>query len=168
MTKKRADYTTEELAELTVAELEQLLTDKQQLFVRQYCLDHNGTQAAIRAGYRAGKENHAAATQAARLLKDPAVHAYLLAVKRETFNQLGITLESLCTDLLDIRDKCMQVTPVVEWDKVAHAYRETGEYQFDAKGAIRATELLAELLGVKERRGDGATIRVELDKELAQ
>ena len=45
----------------------------QAAFAREYVLDHNGTRAAIRAGYAPGKDNANAAARASRLLKRQAV-----------------------------------------------------------------------------------------------
>jgi phage terminase small subunit len=47
------------------------LTPKQAAFVREYLVDHNGTQAAIRAGYSA----KTAASQAERLLRNVDIRA---------------------------------------------------------------------------------------------
>lgn len=46
---------------------------KQEAFAREYCLDHNGTQAAIRAGYA----RSSAGAQAHKLLKKAEIKAYV-------------------------------------------------------------------------------------------
>ena len=156
-------YTDEELEAMSAEDLEKLLPEKQRLFVREYLIDHNGTQAAIRAGYRAGKDNHTAAVTASKLLKDPVVTACRLALQKEAFRRLGITLESVCADLVEIKERCMQRKPVMIWDSEKHAYVESGEWTFDAKGAIRASTELAGLLGLREQaQKNGATVHVEL------
>lgn len=160
----------EELENMTERELEKLLTDKQKAFVREYMLDKNGTQAAIRAGYKAGKDNHAAAVTASKLMKDPVINAYRRVLQREAFRRLGITLESLCEDLVEIKDRCMQKMPVMEWDRDAHEYVETGEWSFDAKGATKAISELADLLDVKElarEKSGGMVLRIESEEDYA-
>lgn len=160
--KSKKTYSEEQLAAMSAAELERLLTEKQRAFLREYLLGKNGTQAAIKAGYRAGKDNHTAAVTAARLLKDPVVVACRLALQKEAFRRMGITLESVCTELVEIKDRCMQAVPVMEWDRDKKEYVETGEYTFDAKGATRALTELANLLGLKEQSRGPETVRVEL------
>jgi phage terminase small subunit len=59
----------------TVMDAEGLRTDKQVAFVREYCVDFNGTQAAIRAGYSEATANE----QASRLLANVTVQ---VAVER--------------------------------------------------------------------------------------
>lgn len=44
--------------DMSIEELEKLLTRKERLFVEEYDRDGNGTQAAIRAGYNPGKKTH--------------------------------------------------------------------------------------------------------------
>lgn len=162
--KKKKQYTAEELEQLTAAELERLLPEKQRLFIREWMVDHNGTQAAIRAGYRAGKSGHAAAVTASRLLKDPVIHACRIAMQKEAFRRLGISLESVCADLVEIKERCMQKRPVLVWDSDKRAYVESGEWQFDAKGATRACQELANLLGLKEKQDAAPVVRVELQE----
>jgi phage terminase small subunit len=162
--KPKKEYTDEELQAMTPGELEKLLTEKQRLFVREYLTDRNGTQAAIRAGYRAGANNRTATTTASRLLKEPAVIAYRMALQKEAFRALGISLETVCADLVEIKNRCMQAKPVMIWDREKHAYVESGEFTFDAKGAIRASMELAALLGLKEQsRSAGAGVRVIIE-----
>lgn len=151
---------------MTEQELEKRLTDKQKAFVREYLLDKNGTQAAIRAGYKAGKDDHAAAVTASRLLHDPAINAYRRALQREAFRRMGITLESLCADLVEIKERCMQQHPVMAYNKETREYEETGEWQFDAKGATKAIAELANLLDVKEQaREKTGGLRMDITTE---
>lgn len=140
----------------SVQELEKVLTDKQKTFVREYMVDKNGTQAAIRAGYKRGKDDHAAAVMASRLLREPKVNAYKTALQKEAFRRLGVSLESVCAELVEIKDRCMQKSPVLVWDSEKHAYVESGEWQFDAKGATKALAELADLLDLKENSKKGA------------
>ena len=161
--KSKKTYSDEELAAMTSAQLEKLLPEKQRRFVRELVLNGgNGTQAAIAAGYKAGKDNHTAAVTAARLLKDPVIVACRIAIQKEAFRRMGVTLESVCTELVEIKNRCMQAVPVMEWDRDKKEYVETGEYTFDAKGATRALTELANLLGLKEQSRGPDTVRVEL------
>lgn len=154
MAKTRKEYTPEELEALSCRELEKLMTDKQIAFVQAYLIDHNGTKAAIQAGYRPGKNNHTAAVTASRLLDDPVISAYRRAVQRDAFERLGITLDGLCADLVEIKERCMTAKPVMIWDYEERKYKESGEWAFDAKGAITAVAKLIDILGLSNEKKD--------------
>ncbi len=65
------------------------LTPKQELFCQQYVIDRNGTQAAIRAGYKATT----ATVQASALLTIPNVHRRVAELIGKAANNLEITVE---------------------------------------------------------------------------
>lgn len=65
------------------------LTDKQATFVRQYLVDQNATQAAIRAGYSA----KTAASQGERLLRNAEIRAAVAAGQASLAERVGITAE---------------------------------------------------------------------------
>lgn len=134
----------------TAAELAKDLTPRERLFVREYIADLNGTQAAVRAGY-AGKS---AASQASRLLRKEAVRAYRDALLQEKFDEIGITRPSLCAEAWEVYRRCMQKKAVLEWDSEKRAWIESGEWQFDAKGALRALDMLLRMLP-KDEEEDG-------------
>jgi len=52
------------------------LTDKQELFCREYLIDLNATQAAIRAGYK----ESSAQEQSSRLLSNVMVQGYIMGL----------------------------------------------------------------------------------------
>ena len=74
------------------------LTLKQERFAQEYAVDHNGTQAAIRAGY-SEKTAHA---QASRLLKNAEVEKALGEFDQKTATRIELTAELVLTGLLDI------------------------------------------------------------------
>lgn len=150
--KAKSKYTTEELAEMTAAELEKLMVPKQRLFLREYMIDRNGTQAAIRAGYAAGRDNHQACVTANKLLKDPVVAACRAALLREECDRLAVSRQEIVLEYMKIYDRCMAGKPVMEWDSESHAWKETGVWAFDAKGAANALDKLAGLLGFKDKQ----------------
>lgn len=61
------------------------LTPKRQRFVEEYCVDFNGTQAAIRAGYA----KNAANEQAAEMLAIPSVREAVDALRAKQAEQLS-------------------------------------------------------------------------------
>lgn len=120
------------------------LTPQQELFCQEYIVDYNATQAAKRAGY--AEKN--AAVQASRLLRNAKILSRVRAIQKERLEKLALTQESVLLNLLEVYDRCMQHHPVMEWDHEQGAYKETGEYAFDAKGALRALELLGKHLSL--------------------
>lgn len=143
-----------EYENMGLEELEKLLTQKERMFVEEYDRDGNGTQAAIRAGYAAGKKNASAAVQASKLLRSAKISAYRRARATELCRQLGISRETIRLNVMDIYRRCMTAEPVMKYDPNLREWVESGEYVFDSKGALKAMELLGKPLGMFERDGD--------------
>lgn len=74
------------------------LTPKQQQFVREYLIDFNATQAAIRAGY----SPKTAQVIGAENLKKPMVAAEIQRLGQKTAQKLDITRESIMQELAAI------------------------------------------------------------------
>lgn len=126
------------------------ITDKQKRFVREWLVDMNGTRAVIRAGY----SEKSAAQTASRLMKDPAVREYRDALLKEEFDSLGITRHSLAVEVWRVYERCAAATPVLQWDSNLREYIENGEWQFDAKGCLKALGMLHGMLERIERSED--------------
>jgi phage terminase small subunit len=77
------------------------LTPKQELFVNEYCIDCNATQAAIRAGY---KEKAAYATGAENLRK-PQIKVLIDKAMKERAENNGITAEFVLKGIKGIATK---------------------------------------------------------------
>jgi phage terminase small subunit len=92
------------------------LTPKQEAFCREYLIDLNGTQAAIRAGYSI-KGAH---VQAAQLLSNPKVQEFANKLKTERAERTEITSDRVLKEIgrlafADIRsvfDESGQLLPV--------------------------------------------------------
>ena len=126
----------------TVAELGKKLTARERAFVRQYLVDLNGTQAAIRVGY----SEKTAASQASRLLRKSDVQAYRDALLQEQFDAIGVTKHSIAAEVWGIYQKCCQKEPVMEWDSVNREWVPSGEWAFNVKGALKALDMLRQML----------------------
>ena len=131
-------------------EAKKAITDKQKRFVREWLVDMNGTRAAIRAGY----SEKSAAQTASRLMKDPAVREYRDALLKEEFDSLGITRHSLAVEVWRVYERCAAATPVLQWDSNLREYIESGDWQFDAKGCLKALGMLNGMLERMERSED--------------
>ena len=123
------------------------LSAKQKKFVREWLIDLCGTRAAIRAGY----SEKSAAQTASRLMKDPAVREYRDALLKEEFDSLGITRHSLAVELWRVYERCAAATPVMQWDSNLREYIESGDWQFDSKGCLKAIGMLTGMLERMER-----------------
>ena len=119
-------------------------TDKQKKFCKEYVIDYNGTQAAIRAGY----SEKTAKVQASQLLREEKILTTIKNLQKEQMQELCLCEEKVIKDLCSILIRCMSAEPVMEWDYEEHDYVKTGEYQFDSKGALKAIELLGKHLGM--------------------
>jgi len=60
---------------------------------------------------------------------------------RDALEEIAVSHASLVADLQAIKERCMQVHPVLDKDG-----KETGEFQFDAKNAIAAIKEIADLM----------------------
>lgn len=76
------------------------MTPKQAAFVREYLIDLNATQAAIRAGY----SRKTAGSQGFDLLKKPEIAEAVSAAANEAAATAGMTVEQHMADLKRIRD----------------------------------------------------------------
>lgn len=120
------------------------LTPKQEAFIREYLIDLNATQAAIRAGY----SEKTATEQGSRLLTNVNVSTRIEELKSQRAEKLELDAEWVLKRLKEISDKCMQAEPVMAWDYSERKLVETGEYSFDSNGANKATELIGKHLGM--------------------
>ncbi len=156
MPRKKTGFDAEKAAGLSSRELAAYLDERERRFAAEYSKDLNGTAAAIRAGYKPGRENASAAVQACRLLRDPRIRAYRSALIRESVEDEELSTENVVLKLLEIYRRCMAAEPVLCWDTEKHDWVESGVWKFDAKGATRALEQLSRLLGL------GAPEKVEI------
>lgn len=123
-------------------------TAKQQMFIDEYLVDLNATQAAIRAGYSA----RTARSQGQRLLTNVDIHARIEELKKNRADRLELDAYWVLKRLMDISDRAMQQEPVMEYDYSEQKLVPTGEYQFDSTGANKATELIGKHLGMFKDR----------------
>jgi phage terminase small subunit len=119
------------------------LTPKQEVFVQEYLVDLNATQAAIRAGY----SPKWAGTNADKLLKNTNIEIFIANAKAERANRTQVTADKLlrhladqvAADLADIfRADTGALKPIHEWPLI---WRQGLVVGFDAQ---------------RTRSGDGA------------
>jgi len=122
------------------------LTAKQEMFCREYLIDLNATQAAIRAGYSEktsqiiGSEN----------LSKPLVADYISELMTEREESTRIDAEWVLKTAHEVVERCMQVAPVrhPNGDKVQD---EDGNpvYGFDPKNVIAGLQVIGKHVNVK-------------------
>lgn len=106
------------------------LTAKQAAFVKEYLIDLNATQAAMRAGYSKRTAN----PTACRLLIDPLVQAAIAEAMQARSERTGIDsdwvlrrlAEESEADIADIFDDQGQLRPVKDWPRVWRTGLVTG------------------------------------------
>lgn len=104
----------------------------------------NAEEAVVRAGLApAGKK---AAAAAKKLLLNDSVMEYMRERAALRLRASGYTPERICLELIKVYERCMQAEPVTK--KGAEGDNVCGEYKFDARGAMKALELLGQSLGV--------------------
>ncbi|TAI79743.1 terminase small subunit [Klebsiella pneumoniae] len=98
------------------------LTDKQEIVCREYLIDLNATQAAIRAGYSVKTANRTASEN----LSKPDIQSRIAELKAQRNELVGINATYVLTrlveidqmDVLDILTSTGELKPVTQWPKV--------------------------------------------------
>lgn len=116
------------------------LTSKQELFVKEYLIDLNATQAAIRAGY---SEKTATVIGAENLTKPNIAHAIQEHMDKRS-KKTEITAEYVLTTIVNTIERCQQLEPVME--RRDGELVPTGEYKFDSNAVLKGAELLGKHL----------------------
>ncbi len=125
----------------------ELKNDRYEAFCREYLIDRNATQAAIRAGYSVDT----AYSQGPRLLKKVEVAERIRELSDDLAGTLGITAAGVLLDLRKVADACMREDPILEVNDNGEPV-QTGTRKMDAQGACRALELLGKHLGLFDDR----------------
>lgn len=140
------------------------LTDKQEMFCREYIVDLNATQAAIRAGYSENSANE----QASQLLAKLSISSRVRELMSARAERLRIDGDWVLGRLIDICDKCMEAKPVMVFSPadrcMVQKQSSEGEllYEFDAAGANKAAELIGKHLGFFEKNNSQKKGKVTL------
>ncbi len=124
------------------------LTEKQRAFVREYVLDKNGTQAAIRAGYSAAT----ASEQAYDLLRKPQIQAGVTeaieaaAARNETtFDRWIRRMWEEADDFSEMASHSARISALKEIGKAFGYYEMHNKQQEQQITEIRLVPLLSEL-----------------------
>ena len=116
------------------------LTAKKKLFTKEYIVDLNATQAAIRAGY----SERTAKSQGQRLLTNVDVAAEIQILFDKRAEKVELNSEWVLRNLEKVANRCMTAEPVMV--KGDNGMEESGEYKFDSAGANKSLELIGKHL----------------------
>lgn len=130
------------------------IAPRQELFCREYLVDLNAKQAAIRAGYSV----KSAEVLGYQLLQKPLVRSAIAELQEKRAEKIDVTAEYVLKTIVETMERCKQAEPVVDKSGV-HVFDvlESGElrpvYKFDARAVLKGAELLGKHLGLfVERR----------------
>lgn len=118
------------------------LTAKQERFCKEYLIDLNATQAAIRSGY----SKKTAEVQGSRLLSKAKIKNEIDKLKSEREARIEINADWVIKKWEELIEICMVAKPVMI--KVGKKLIESGEYRIDSFGANKALENLAKHLNM--------------------
>lgn len=107
------------------------LTPKQEMFCKEYLIDLNATQAAIRAGY----SEKTAKTIAGQNLSKLAISERIQELMNGRAKKVEITSEWVLESLKSVADKCMGIEPI-------KGSKGEDVYKFDSAGANKSLELI--------------------------
>ena len=137
---------------------EKRLTDRRELFCREYIVDYVGTHAAIRAGY----SEKTAKVQASQLLKDETILERIRELQKDACNALVVSPEYVIQRAVEGLQRCMQAVPVMTFNKETKQYEASGQWVFDAKGAAKFLEILANTSGANKRTIDLSDLNINI------
>jgi len=121
---------------------EKKLTPKEIRFCEEYFKSGRARESAVAAGY----SEKSAATIASRLIKSEKIRNRISELETEKRAEREVDSNWLVQKAVDVYNRCMQAEPVTTWDSSERCRKETGEYTFDSKDALKALELIKSIL----------------------
>ena len=116
------------------------LTAKQEMFVQEYLVDLNATQAAIRAGYSAKTANVIGPEN----LSKPCIAELIVKAKAERMKEVKIDAAYVLRQAVKLHERCMQEVPVLD-----HNGKKSGEYKFEHTGAAKGLDIIGKHVDIK-------------------
>lgn len=140
---------TTELDPLAGIENDNRLTPRQAAFCREYLVDLNSTQAAIRAGY----SEQSAGNTGYDLINKPHIRKYIQEWADQRAERAKVNGDYVLSVIRETVERCRQVAPVLD-KKGRQVYVATADgeevpaFTFDAKNALKGAELLGKHLKI--------------------
>lgn len=145
------------------------LTDKQELFAREYLKDLNATQAAIRAGY----SEKTAKEMGYENLTKPHIQELIAELNTERMERVQVDADYVLRQAVKLHERCMQEVEPITDRRGEEVTDEQGRtvYGFDAKGAVASLKLIGDHITVQAFKqqtsteitgADGAPVKVDV------
>jgi phage terminase small subunit len=131
------------------------LTKKQELFVKEYLVDLNATQAAIRAGYSEKTAQEIGSQNLSKLIISEAIQTAM----DKRAKRVDVNADYVLNTIVETIERCKQeIEPIFEGRGENRIF--TGEFQFDSGAVLKGCELLGKHLKL-------FTEKIELTGELS-
>ncbi|HIP19757.1 MAG TPA: terminase small subunit [Sulfurimonas sp.] len=128
--------------------MKEKLTNKQELFTKEYIIDLNATQAYFRAGYKP-KNTKIAQAQASRLLSKPIIVKTIEVLKREREKKLGIDAEWVLREAITVYKTAMgELTQIKSYIKKGKAIK-MDIYHTNLSHALKALIIIGKHVSVR-------------------
>lgn len=142
------------------------ITDKNLAFAREYFIDRNGVQAAIRAGY----SEKTAKKKAHLFLKIPEVKAEIDRLEAEAAKRSDVSVDYILKNLKEIIDRCMAVEPMKDplTEELITVENEQGRVnaigKFNPQPAIAAAKLLGDYLRMWDGDEKDSSVHIHVNE----
>ena len=142
------------------------LTDKQKRFVKEYLVDLNATQAAIRAGYSENTARHIGSENLAK----PDIADAIAKANEKKLEKAEINAQWVLDQAVKLNERCMQeIKPKMQrvGGELVPLVDDQGNYvfEFNASGASKALELVGKHVNIQAFK---EKVEHSVDEELAQ
>ena len=129
------------------------LNEKQEMFIREYLKDFNGTRA-YKEAY--GTDDKTSASNAWRLLRNADIQKAIQEQANKKLEEVEIDVAYIVNNIKEVTERCMQKEPVEYFDKVDKCWKYVTEevelpsgevvtarvMKFDAANSLKGLELL--------------------------
>lgn len=102
------------------------MNEKQEIFVREYLKDFNGTRA-YKEAYKSCKKDDTARTNASRLLANANIQRAIQEQSSKRLEEIDIDVAYIVNNIKEVTERCM---------------KQDEQGRFDAKNSLRGLELL--------------------------
>lgn len=122
------------------------LSDKQEMFCKEYLIDLNATQAAIRAGYSEKTARQMASNQLSKVY----IQERIAALSEARNKRVQIDADYVLTQAVKLHERCMQeIKPeMINGEEVTDEW-DNPVFKFDANGAKGALEIIGKHVKVQ-------------------
>lgn len=145
------------------------LTEKQELFCKEYIIDFNATQSYIRAGYNTKSEKNAS-VMASKMLGNASIQKKIQELKRIREEALQVNAEWVLKEAIEIYEIAKGKKPHIQSKVSSDSVTKVETYKTNLKEACRALEIIGKHTNIKAfdkeiDLGDNVTISIQPPKE---